>query len=278
MGYLTDYIKYRVYKQNKNFLCCIVGATGSGKSYTSISLGEQLNKNFSDEYIIFNPKDFMKLVVDEEKTPMGTVIVYDELGVSMSARNWQSITNKIINYVLQTFRHRKLIVFFTVPDSQFVDKQTRKLFHAMFEMRSINIDKGCAVIKPKFIQTNPATGKVYNNYLRVINEKGMIPLSRVKIEKPSDEIIIKYEKKRSQFTAKLNRDILDEIDVYQKTNGNIGPKKARCKVCNHTWRLRNGNNPKQCPRCDTSYWKKGYKDKKSDSISLRNEVLQEVTS
>ena len=275
MGYLTDYIKYRVYKQNKNFLCCIVGATGSGKSYTSISLAEQLNEKFSDEYIIFNPKDFMKLIVDEEKTPMGTVIIYDELGVSMSARNWQSITNKIINYVLQTFRHRKLIVFFTVPDSQFVDKQTRKLFHAMFEMRSINIDKGYSVIKPKFIQTNPATGKVYHKYLRVINEKGMIPLSRVKIEMPNKELSVKYEKKRSQFTAKLNRDILEEIDVYQKTTK---PKKARCKVCNHLWRLRNGNKPRQCPKCYTTAWERGYKDKENEAISLQDELLQEVSS
>src|SRR5437870_4384364 len=109
MSIITDYIRNRI-RNNKNFLCAVLGPTGSGKTYTALRIAEEIDPSFGSSRIVFNPVDFMKIL---KGLPSGSVIVFDEAGVGMSAQEWQKKANKIFNYVLQTFRFRNIIVFFT---------------------------------------------------------------------------------------------------------------------------------------------------------------------
>lgn len=210
----SHYIKSRI-KRNKNFLGLFVGPTGSGKSYSSIRLAENLDPKFDIVRVVFSAKEFMK-VINEGKIRKGQVIVWEEIGISMNARSWQSLTNKLINYVMQSFRHKNIIVLMNCPDPTFLDIATRKLLHCIFETESIDFKNKQVIVKPKLIQVNKVTGKVYMKYLRVITEEGVLPFNKLRLGLPNQRLRIQYENKREEFTKKLNINIHKQLKKMEE--------------------------------------------------------------
>ena len=157
------YIKQRIQK-NKNFLCFIGGQTGSGKSWSALSICEMLDSDFSIERCVFSGKGLMQLV-NSGSLKKGSCVLFDESGIELSNRNWQSTLNKMLNYLMQTFRHKCIILFFTSPYMDFLDSATRKLMHAQFEMVSIDQKEKKGILKPKLIQYNCDMCKYYYKYL-----------------------------------------------------------------------------------------------------------------
>ena len=209
------YIKQRI-RQNKNFLGFISGSTGSGKSWSSISIAQQLDPDFTSERIVFSGIELMKLI-NSDKLKKGNVVVFEEAGIGMSNKNWQSTINKMLNFLIQTFRHRNFILIFNSPYMDFVDASTRKLFHAEFSTIGIDSKKGTCKLKPRTIQYNSRNKKFYFKMLRVITEKGLIPVNFWSVCKPSPELIKNYETKKRNFTNKLNANILKELQEYEKS-------------------------------------------------------------
>lgn len=205
-GLFPGYIKQRISK-NKNFLCAITGPTGSGKTYSSLRLAEILDEEFNKDRIVFTPKEFINLLNNGD-LKSGSVIVFDEAGVSLNNRAWQSIANNLIQYVLQTFRHKNYIVLFTAPDFSFIDKASRKLFHSYMETKGINFTKKKCMLKPFMLQINQRTGDIYFKYLTVVmpgqKESKITSLS---VGLPSKDLIKAYEEKKKEFTQSLNEDI-----------------------------------------------------------------------
>lgn len=215
-GYFNSYIFQRI-EQNKNFLACVTGQTGSGKSWSALRQGEVLDPNFDIGNVCFTAKEFMDLVNQKVKVlKSGSVIVYDEIQVSMSHLDYQAIQSKLINYVLQTFRHKNFILFFTSPHFSFINKSARKLFHCRMETMSINPSEKTCTLKPFLLQTNQESGKTYRKYLRVwIKDRGVVPLKTLKISEPSKELIKAYEDKKSDFTKTLNESIARDLEKLE---------------------------------------------------------------
>ena len=207
------YIRRRIH-ENKNFMAIISGATGSGKSWSALSIGQLLDPEFDVSRVIFRGTDLLKLI-NSGKLKKGSVILWDEAGVDLSNRSWQSATNKLLNFLLQTFRHKNIILLFTTPYSDFVDKLTRRLFHAEFKTISIDFDKNTTKIKPLLIQYNARYGKFYYKFLRIIHrEGGAVPISEWNVPAPSKELIKAYEGDtgvKSIFTSQLNAEIESEL-------------------------------------------------------------------
>lgn len=206
-----DYVKQRV-KQNKNFLGIITGQTGSGKSYSALKFGESIDPDFNIDRVVFSPLEFMRIMKNGKLKP-GSVIVFDEAGVGMSAQEWQSVQNKLINFVLQTFRHKNYVVLFTTPNFGFVASQSRKLFHCHMETVGIDHNNKVCRVKPLLIQINQRSGKMYYKYLRVKTDRGLIPIKRVCFSMASPELIAAYEEKKTDYTRKLNQDILAQLEL-----------------------------------------------------------------
>lgn len=210
---IVKYIKRRVLKENKNFIVSIIGPTGSGKSYTAGSIGELIDEEFTASRVVFSAKDLMDLINDGS-LKSGSVIVWDEAGIGLSSRKWQSKLNRVVNYLLQTFRHRNFVLIFTVPYASFIDAASRRLFHAEFE--TVGIDKKAQVcnIKPKMLQYNPGNDKWYKKYLKVIvNGSGVVKIQRWSVPKPSEEWIEAYERRKKRFTDNLNIEIQEDLDT-----------------------------------------------------------------
>lgn len=102
--------------KNKNLLVVCSGPTGSGKSWSMLSYADLLcqelyNKEFRIKDCCFRAKELMDRVNSDDKPK---VLIWDEAGIDLSNRQWQSVTNKVINYLLQTFRHQNIILSFII--------------------------------------------------------------------------------------------------------------------------------------------------------------------
>ena len=238
------YIHQRI-ERNKNFVCFVGGPTGGGKSWSCLSIAEQTDPNFTIENVVFDAKALMERI-NSGQLKTGSVLIFEEAGVSLSSKNWQSTLNKVINYLFQTFRHKRYILFLNSPYMDFIDASTRKLFHAEFKTITINKATQSVVIKPQVIQYNDRKDKFYYKFLRVITGPGMrAPVKTWSVEKPSPALIDAYEKKKDEFTKKLNREI--EAQLYSNDEKET-KREFKCTLCGHQWQPK-GKNPSCCPKC-----------------------------
>jgi hypothetical protein len=249
---MIRYIHRRI-KNNKNFLCTITGPTGSGKSWTGLSIAELLDPDFDSTRVVFKARELMKLINEGNLKP-GSVILWDEAGIDLSNRNWQSVTNKLLNALLQTFRHKNFILFFTVPYHDFIDSSTRKLFHADFQTQKINKNQEVVIIKPKLLQYNSNLGKWYRKYLKVSQNGSIVKVRKWAVPKPSDKLIQDYENRKNQFTHILNTDIdiqLLKLDGGEKKQAEKEGVNLICRnpTCANIWTYTGKRSYVQCPEC-----------------------------
>lgn len=209
------YIKKRI-RDNKNFLEVTTGPTGSGKSWTNLAIAEMLDPEFKIERVVFKAGDLMRLI-NSNTLKKGSVILWDEAQIDLNARSWQSLINKVINFLITTFRHQNFILLFTSPYADFMDSATMKLFHANFETVSINKTDKTVTIKPKLLQYNQNLKKWYRKYLKVSRkEKGMTKIKRWKVKMPSEKLIKDYEQAKKLYTSILNREIENKLNKKDK--------------------------------------------------------------
>lgn len=206
---MQEYIRDRLLKRNKNFLGCFVGSTGSGKSYSALRLAEDIDPTFSIENVAFKAKDFASLV--QRDWPAGSCLVWDETGIELSSRAWQSLSNRMIHLILQSFRFKNLAVLFTLPDFSFLDVGARKLLHGLFVTKKIDPVMSQVVCQPLLLQVDPRSGKTYFKYLRVELGGQLVPIKRLRLGKPSFELMRAYEVKRKAFAQSLFEGIAADL-------------------------------------------------------------------
>jgi hypothetical protein len=167
-------------------------------------MGEALDPNFSVHRVVFSPQEFMEVLSqNKDNLPGGSVILFEELGCSMSNRKWYSDFNVMVNYVLQTFRTQNLICFFTVPNPSLIDAQTRKLLHAQFETLGVNKHKKVSYLKPFLIDINSRDNSTYMTFPKFkLNGKSK-KIRCIYLEKASNALIKQYEAKRKVFSDNL---------------------------------------------------------------------------
>jgi ABC-type oligopeptide transport system ATPase subunit len=203
LGFLTDYIHEQVGTYNKNVMIILVGGCGSGKSYAGLTLGTLVDPTFGIDRVVFGAEDFLRLINSE--LPAGSVVMWDEAGVGIPAREWQSISNKLISYVTQTFRHQNLVVMFSVPSFDFVDKNLRALFDLCLITAGINKTEQICYLKPQFLQNNPRYAKIYSKYKYANYNGARGKVNRTFVSIPPLWLRRAYETKKQMFTNKLNK-------------------------------------------------------------------------
>jgi len=224
----------RTMKQNKNNLISIVGKTGSGKTWSAISICELMSKidgvPFTIEHVVFSLSELMDLI-NSGKLKRGSKIVFDEPQVSISAREFQSEANKVFNYLLSTFRHRNLTLFFCTPFETLLDKNTRRLFHARFETMSINRNNNTCRIKPRFLEYSDYKTEPYRKQLIVLYKGEGDRMKSQKlfywdVPKPNKELIEQYEKKKLDFTNNLNKNISERLKRFDESGSSLTAKQV----------------------------------------------------
>jgi len=178
-----------------NSIILIVGARGVGKSYLSLKLGEKFDKKFSVQNVTFGIEDFL-VMVEVLRTQGGWAwLIFDEIGLEVSARDFMSMVNKVMSYVAQSFRFTKVNLVCVCPDPDMVDLHVRKLS----DFWILVTNRGHArVYRTKM---NPfRSGSYYTPLLCDLN----IPL-------PSKELCEAYEIKRYKVLQQKYQEYLEEI-------------------------------------------------------------------
>lgn len=231
----VKYIAHRVMNNNKNFLCAVTGPTGAGKSWLTGSIGEKISKITgvpfnAKEHTIFSLKELLDLINDKDvatKLPPGSFLHFDEPQVSTNSRDWQSESNKILNTLTSTFRNMRLIIFFATPYLEFIDKQSRILFHSEIEVKSYDKTTNLTLCKPRLLEWNGRQQDFYRKRLviRYNDPKKSVfswyYLQEWEVNKPSKAWIDTYEAMKLRFTQKLNRELHQQY-MYSQAVANKG--------------------------------------------------------
>lgn len=242
-----SYMVQRI-RKNKNFLCIIAGETGSGKSESSLSIALMADPTFTEERIIFDIDQLMKLR-SEKKLKKGSAIVYEEVGVEHSNQTWQSKKNKVLSYLMQTFRDENYIVIFNVPYMGLFLSTGRKLLHAYFETSTIDESKQICKIKPYVLQYNEWYDKTYKKYLKVkLKGKGLTSLKRWGIPRPPFELRQAYLKKKAEYKDNLDKQLVKMLKDDKEGKEKKKKYPQSCSHCNYSWKSYK-ETPAACPRC-----------------------------
>jgi len=244
MSLIINHIKGNLAK-SRNWCTLCVGRVGTGKSYSAMRLAEVLDSEFNVDRVVFKIEDLLDMV-HKETIPPGSVIVFDEGGIAISNRNsYMNKFNKSMAMLLQTWRHRNIILFVTVPDISFVDAGIRKLFDANMESVEVVKKRRVVKVKWKFTQLNNQSGKIYYKNARIRNK-----ILNVEIKKPSAKLLHDYEKKKTAFTTALYKQLQNELTPIVKEEkhevrkctecGSMGVFLAatntiRCRGCGYQW-------------------------------------------
>lgn len=207
-------IRNRMIHQNKNWLAVVCGETGSGKSYSALTIADYISPRgiTVKRNVVFNPKQLLELINKPERLKKGDIIVFDEAGVGMSSRDWYSVQNKLLGMVLQTFRNMNVGLIMTVPNLSFVDVQARKLLHAYFETYTIDYKREIAFLKVYDIQHNSRLDKTYYKHPVFSNQHGRKSKTKLLgVPKLRADLLKEYEEVKTAFTLELNRKALEEI-------------------------------------------------------------------
>jgi len=222
--FLDKWFRRRTIKNNKNVILVFTGSTGSGKTYNSLSAGEdwykfQFNSLFPIENVCFSLGSLMKRIVelrDTKKLKKGTLFILEEAGANFGSLDFQNKISKMFSYILQSFRSMNLILLMTVPVLTMINKQARQLIHANFITAGIDYDNNIGRVKPLFHQLNQQTGKDYWKYPRVVVDGRMIKIERLEFPLPSESLLVAYERKKDTFVYDLSAEFIIEFNKQER--------------------------------------------------------------
>ena len=206
-------IRDRLLKYDQNWLAVIVGRTGSGKSWSALSLAHLIDPTFTAKRVAYSFDDFMRLITSDEivESSKGKAVVWDEAGVGIDNRKWASKVNILTNTILQTFRHENLAVIFTVPDPSFVDSKTRMLFHHIIETKSILRKEKKVKTRWYEIHRNISRDKSLAYHPRVMVGGRVFKIRDILIPKAPASLIREYIKTSKEFKVSLKEDAKVEL-------------------------------------------------------------------
>lgn len=234
----------RLHDLNKNWLVVILGPTGSGKSWASLRLAELIDKEFGIENVAFGIEELLNIL--NRGVRQGQCIVMEETGISASNRQWQSQSNRIMNFIAQSFRSQNLAVIFNTPNFNFIDSQLRSLFHGMVKTQFIEKKNSLCIVKIYELKIDEETGKQYKYFY---SDDDGVKIELVGIGKPSNKLIVGYEKRKKEFVEGIQKDA-DKNIKKEKKKEILKIPNATCQRCGYMWST-NAMKPR-CPGCDSS--------------------------
>ena len=230
------WVKGRI-KKNRNAIILVNGSTGSGKSYASISLAQEIAKELGTSFNVndnlsFKFTDLLQKMNLEQNQGAGVCFVFEEvgsIGSGAASRQWQSKTNLFFNSFVQTSRHRNQILIMNCPSYSALEKSVRALIHTQLETLYINPKEKVCYLKPYICQTNSRTGKTYFKYLRVKYDGKQFKFNKLGLKHPGDKAVDEYEKMKMTFTTELNQMIIDSDKGESKLKP-LSPEQKEWKV------------------------------------------------
>ena len=228
----ATHIRNDLIRRNKNFMGVWVGQTGSGKSLATISLAEDIDRNFSVDNICVSTKEMIERITSGE-LKKGSALVLDETGVNYSAKNWMKKENKYLGELFQTFRYLNYALLLNLPHVKFMDITERRLVHAGFEMKGIDRKNKLSYAQPKIFKSNPFSEREKFGFsypiIRYPNGRFYI-VKTLYFKLPTKKIRLEYLEKKKIWNQglqdKVKRAIVygEDVEMNQKKKDNLEVK------------------------------------------------------
>jgi len=210
-------IVYSRFEKKKNTIIAITGPPGSGKSYTALRIAEIIQPDFNpEEQVVYHPKQLLE-AIDKAREKKYKVIVLDEAHATIPARKWQSVVNLSINLVLSTFRQLHYLCLIVVtPTINEVDVSVRRLIDYYGVCDRTQDYVSLKLYRLEINRFDLKKQDPYINHIRFFVESlnRIVKIEELRITKPSEHIIQKYEEISKKFKsdllkAQLNKEILE---------------------------------------------------------------------
>jgi len=180
-------------KENQGRVSLFVGKKGAGKSWAKISLADGImNGGFDVEKDIsyFEPWKFVNLL---KTAPRGSVLILDDAGLAISAREWNSRSNIYLSHIFQTCRATNLWILISTPCISLIDKNLRSLLDDYIIVKGFNKKTGKVLLDWRIPNRNHFDGSVFWNQLRIQGKT----FGKIFLDKPKNGKGELYDKFRS---------------------------------------------------------------------------------
>lgn len=196
MGYdklvgFTD-LMWRHRQSNLDFVCCVSGRKGMGKSSFAIQAARfYLKKYFNREFSVkeFIAYDNSEVQAKIKSLPEGSPLVCDEAARFAMGEDWNKSENKDMKKLFAQMRTKHLIVFLCLPRFGWLDRKYRE---DMVSYWAWIPTRGSALLFSP--DDNPGVPDVW--HLKDFNVGGKVNLGRISMLTDPDVIISKTRKHR----------------------------------------------------------------------------------
>jgi hypothetical protein len=225
---VVEWIKNEIEALNQGVIITCVGDPGTGKSWSSSSLLEQVDSSFNVDAISFYPREFLYGLKEGRKA-----LLLDDVGTQLFSRDAMTRTNKQYSKLFEVIRFQNRCVALTLPTLSMLDKTLRTLTRVYIKTNSINRQSKCVNVALRFQVVDPRSDKIYRMcpvYIGMGSFNGKIHpfyrrLRTIDIPKPSEALIHAYEAKKlkayEEFLKRMDKD--KSLSSGDKTNNT--PKK-----------------------------------------------------
>jgi hypothetical protein len=206
---LADFFIEQV--KRRSILVLVVGEKGAGKSYAVGKLCELISPVFNGDAVATKIEDVKRIIlrqVSDLKRPYG-VLNMDDFGSELDPNDFASTVAKEASHLFQKDRKFNIMSFLTVPNQLLINKNFReRLVDYKIEVIGHDERTGYTELKLHRVQVNQSTGKTYRHRLFFDRRHGRvcvkpnpytIPLSIIKLRRPSRGFINWYEPQRTQI-------------------------------------------------------------------------------
>jgi hypothetical protein len=124
-----------------NSIMLILGPRGIGKTYLAMKVAETLSekmhgRKFTVDDVAFDLSEILsRIKYHEDNNEKWAWILFDEAGLEIFARNFMDDINKVMSYVMQSFRSTKVNLIVCVPHPDMVDLHVRNMADFWIDMR-----------------------------------------------------------------------------------------------------------------------------------------------
>lgn len=215
---------YRVKRRNNSTNIRFTGDTGSGKSWSALSVAEKcaqlLGYKLSKDNIFFSITDIINKVAHDDPKA-GTIFFLDEQQVGASSKEHNTVRGEAYTAFMSTVRSKRYIFISTLPFADMTIKKVRRLFHLEIETQGIDFTNKNVRTKPRMLDHSKTRDKVYRKRLLIVFRDPITNLMKTKkldtwdIGKPSDEIIEIYETMKQEFQRKLYKHLASKLEKYE---------------------------------------------------------------
>lgn len=126
-----EWVKNETQVRNSNFICMVLGLPGTGKSFYCLRFAEDIDPDFSCRNVFFTIPELLNAIENPSAYNLksGSVLILEEGGVNVGARDHQSLVNKLMSTIIQTFRYQQFVLLINTPVGSFLDVNFRRVSH-----------------------------------------------------------------------------------------------------------------------------------------------------